>query len=132
MSVSASVRVSQSKGFNGASSDPQGRHASSDVIGEISHGSVSLMMSDVTACFSPTSSTYLKGAGGTERPPPVRKARPSSLVRFFSTKRGGQTRPSASRTPAQTPLGRDASEERRKKSAFITSEDRKGLKCSFF
>lgn len=40
---------------------------------------------------------------------PVRKARLSSSVHFVSTRRGGRTRPSASRTPARTPLEPDAS-----------------------
>lgn len=69
-------------------------------------------MSDVTSCFSPSSSISKGlGGGGGQRPPPVRKARPSSLVRFFSTKTGGRTRPSASRTPARNPLGTDVSED---------------------
>lgn len=48
---------------------------------------------------------------------PVRKARLSSSVHFVSTARGARTRPSASRTPAQTPPGTGAAdgEEKKKK-----------------
>lgn len=48
---------------------------------------------------------------------PVRKARLSSSVHFVSTTRGVQTRPLASRTPAQTPPGTGAAdgEEKKKK-----------------
>lgn len=132
MSVSASVRVSQSKGFNRASSDPQGRHGHTRILrrdwldkpwlGEFD---------DVTASFSPSLSNS-KGLEGTERPLPVRKARPSSSGHFFSTKRGGRTRQLASRTPAQTPPGTDASEETGKKTAFIRQECFKVVFVFFF
>lgn len=59
-----------------------------------------------------------RGWGGGQRP--VRKARPSSLVRFFSTKTDGRTRPSASRTPARNPLGTDVSEDTGTTSCYQT------------
>lgn len=53
---------------------------------------------------------------------PVRKARLSSSVRFVSTKRGGRTLRSASRTAARTAPGPDASERRRRRRKSTSQE----------
>lgn len=62
---------------------------------------------------------------------PVRKARLSSSVHFVSTKRGGRTRPSASRTAAQTPLEPNAS-ERRGGGGETSPDHQQHLKMKYF
>lgn len=124
LSVSASVTVSQSKGFN------RGRFWSRGLTHLQGRDWLATSWTLLWTCwclmlqlvFSYIKYFEVGGVGGWGWGAlPVRKARLSSSVHFVSTKRGGQTWPWASRTPAQTPPEPDASVRRGEKGAVITS-----------
>lgn len=113
LSVSASVRVSHSKGLIRASADPGKWLVSYVMICRV------CVFVDVWrySLLPPPSRIHLEEM---VRSLPVRKARPSSSVRFVSTMRGGRTRPSASRRSARTPLEPDASERGEEEKVLVT------------